>query len=69
MITRSVAGSSVSCGKGKTAFNTSRTLAVESAGKTATANWRASAGSRGYACAHANVGWATNHNDAAVRAK
>ena len=68
MITRSVACSSVSCGKGKTAFNNSRTLAVESAGKTSTANGRAKSGSRAYACAHANWVWATNPNANLVRA-
>ena len=64
-----MASGGVSCRKGNTAFNNSRTLAVESAGKTSTSNWRASAGSRVYICAHAHLVWVTNHNAAAVRAK
>jgi hypothetical protein len=59
----------VSCGKGNTAFNNSRTVAVDSAGKPSTSNWCASAGSRVYICAHTNLVWATHHNAAAVRAK
>ena len=68
-MTRSIASAGVSCGKGKTAFNNSRTLAVDSAGKTSTSNWCARAGSRGDICAHATVVWATNHHAAAVSAK
>ena len=68
-MTRSIASAGVNCGKGNTAFNHSRTLAVDSAGKTATSNWYASAGSRVDICAHTKLVWATNHNAAAGRAK
>ena len=68
-MTRSIASVGVSCGKGNTAFNNSRTLAVDSAGKTSTSSWYASAGSHVYICAHTNFVWATNHNAAAVSAK
>jgi hypothetical protein len=69
VITRSIASAGVSCRKGNTAFNHSRTLAVDSAGKTSTSNGRAKSGSRAYACAQTNLVWATNHNAAAVSAK
>src|SRR5215831_1214841 len=69
VITRSIASAGVSCRKGNTAGNNSRTLAVDSAGKISTSNWRAKLGSRAYACAQTNLAWATNHNAAAVSAK
>ena len=69
VMTRSIASAGVSCGKGNTAFNNSRTLAVDSAGKTSTSSWCASAGSRVYICAQTNFVWATNHNAAAVSAR
>jgi len=44
-LTSSVPGA-VSCGTGNTAMSMSRTLAVESAGKTSNSNWRFNSGSR-----------------------
>ena len=68
-MTRSIASAGVSCGKGHTAFNNSRTLAVDSAGKTSTSSWCASVGSRVYIGAHTHLVWAMNHNAAAVSAR
>jgi hypothetical protein len=69
VITRSIASAGVSCRKGNPAFSHSRTLAVASAGKTATSHGSARAGARVDICAHAHGVWTTNHHAAAVSAK